>query len=109
MMVKPISKIAAAIAPSATLAISAKAKQMKADRIIAILHDPPFDEMRRPSHMMEIIAESGADLCLYGHIHGAPNFKNLPDSLLGVPLCLTSSDYLDFKPYFICDLEAPHA
>ena len=33
----------------------------------------------------------------------------LPDSLLGVPLCLTSSDYLDFKPYFICDLEAPHA
>ena len=87
----------------------ALAKQMKADRIIAILHYPPFDEMRRPSHMMEIIAESGADLCLYGHIHGAPNFKNLPDSLLGVPLCLTSSDYLDFKPYFICDLEVPHA
>lgn len=87
----------------------ALAKQMKAARIIAILHYPPFDEMRRPSHMMEIIAAGGADLCLYGHIHGAPNFKNLPDSLLGVPLCLTSSDYLDFKPYFICDLEAPHA
>lgn len=32
-MVKPISKIAAAIAPSATLAISAKAKQMKAEGI----------------------------------------------------------------------------
>ena len=57
----------------------------------------------------KIIAAGGADLCRYGHIHGAPNFKNLPDSLLGVPLCLTSSDYLDFKPYFICDLEAPHA
>ena len=45
-MVKPISKIAAAIAPSATLAISAKAKQMKAEGIDVVnfgVGEPDFD------------------------------------------------------------------
>ncbi len=85
------------------------AKQMHADKVIAVLHYPPFDEGRNPSHMMDIIKEKGADLCIYGHIHGAPNFVNLPEELEGIPLHLTSADYLQFRPYFICDLEAPHA
>lgn len=45
-MVKPISKIAAAIEPSATLAISALAKQMKADGIDVVSFgagEPDFD------------------------------------------------------------------
>lgn len=45
-MVKPISKIASAIAPSATLAISALAKQMKADGIDVVSFgagEPDFD------------------------------------------------------------------
>ncbi|MCD8356353.1 MAG: pyridoxal phosphate-dependent aminotransferase [Clostridia bacterium] len=45
-MVKPISKIAAAIAPSATLAISAKAKQMKASGIDVVnfgVGEPDFN------------------------------------------------------------------
>ena len=85
------------------------AQKMNVDKIIAVLHYPPFDEARNPSHMMDIIKEHGTDQCIYGHIHGAPNFVNLPEELEGIPLHLTSSDYLDFKPYFICDLEAPHA
>ena len=85
------------------------AQKMNVDKIIAVLHYPPFDEARNPSHMMDIIKEHGADQCIYGHIHGGPNFVNLPEELEGIPLHLTSADYLDFKPYFICDLEAPHA
>ncbi len=85
------------------------AQQMKVDKIIAVLHYPPFDESRTPSHMMDIIKKHGASECIYGHIHGAPNFVNLPEELEGIPLHLTSADYLDFKPYFICNLEEPHA
>ncbi|MDO5783655.1 MAG: pyridoxal phosphate-dependent aminotransferase [Eubacteriales bacterium] len=52
-MVKPISKIAGAIAPSATLAISAMAKQMKADGIDVVSFgagEPDFDT---PEHIKE--------------------------------------------------------
>lgn len=76
--------------------------------MMAVLHYPPFDEMRRPSHMIEIMKKYHVTDCIYGHIHGAPNFVNLPEELEGIKLHLTSADYLDFKPHFICDLEDTH-
>ncbi|WP_296957074.1 metallophosphoesterase [uncultured Dialister sp.] len=85
------------------------AEKMNTPRIMAVLHYPPFDENRNPSSMLEIMKKHHVTDCIYGHIHGAPNFVNLPDELEGIKLHLTSADYLDFKPYYICDLEAPHA
>lgn len=78
----------------------AEAKKISSE-IIAILHYPPFDEMRNPTHMLEIIKSYGVKKCIYGHIHGHANFTNLPDELLGVKLYLTSADYLDFKPFLV--------
>lgn len=77
------------------------AEKMSPKRIIAVLHYPPFDEMKHPSHMMEIIRSHHATDCVYGHIHGAPNFVGLPEELLGVKMHLTSSDYLDFRPLLL--------
>ncbi len=84
------------------------AEKTGASRMMAVLHYPPFDEMRRPSHMIEIMKKYHVTDCIYGHIHGAPNFVNLPEELEGIKLHLTSADYLDFKPHFICDLEDTH-
>lgn len=52
-MVKPISKIAAAIAPSATLAISAKAKQMKADGIDVVNFGVGEPDFNTPENVKE--------------------------------------------------------
>lgn len=76
---------------------------------MAVLHYPPFDEARNPSHMIEIMKAHHVTDCIYGHIHGAANFTNLPEELCGIKLHLTSADYLDFKPHFICNLEEIHA
>lgn len=84
------------------------AKKLGKDRIIAVLHYPPFDDKRVPTRMMKIMAENGVSEVIYGHIHGKQNFVNLPDELLGIKLHLTSSDYLDFKPLLICDFDEEH-
>ena len=52
-MVKPISKIAAAIAPSATLAISAKAKQMKAEGIDVVNFGVGEPDFTTPENVKE--------------------------------------------------------
>ncbi len=85
------------------------AEKTGASRIMAVLHYPPFDEARNPSHMIEIMKAHHVTDCIYGHIHGAANFTNLPEELCGIKLHLTSADYLDFKPHFICNLEEIHA
>lgn len=78
-----------------------EAKKLNCNKIIAVLHYPPFDENRQPTHMMQLIASYGVSDVIYGHIHGQQNFHNLPEELGGVKLHLTSSDYLDFKPLLI--------
>ena len=52
-MVKPISKIAAEIAPSATLAISAKAKQMKAEGIDVVNFGVGEPDFTTPENVKE--------------------------------------------------------
>lgn len=82
------------------------AKKTGAEKLIAVLHYPPFDEARVPSHMFEILKKHGVSECIYGHIHGAPNFVGLPEEIDGIKLYLTSADYLHFKPLLICDFDA---
>lgn len=85
------------------------AQKMKKKEIIAVIHYPPFDEERRPTSLLHLMKQYGAWQCIYGHIHGAKNFRRLPPVLEGIPLHLTSADYLKFKPLLICDLEDIYA
>lgn len=80
------------------------AEKQGAKRIICVLHYPPYDEKRRPMHILSLMAEHGIRDCVFGHIHGKQNFHDIPDELCGIRLHLTSADYLDFKPYFICEV-----
>lgn len=84
------------------------AEKLDCSRIIAVLHYPPFNELKEPSHMIDIMKAHHVSDCVYGHIHGEANFKDLPDELEGIRLHLTSADYLDFKPYLICSVEDSH-
>ena len=85
------------------------ASKMNPERIIAVLHYPPFDELRNPTHMLQLMTKYHVTDCVYGHIHGAMNFQNLPEELEGIRLHLTSADYLDFKPHLLYDHRRTHA
>lgn len=81
------------------------AEKLHAKKIFAIMHYPPYDEQRSPTRMLEIMKEHHVTDCIYGHLHGRPDFYNIPDELCGIKLHLTSADYLHFRPHYICDLE----
>lgn len=80
------------------------AKKSGAERIICVLHYPPYDDHRRPMHILQLMKEEGIRDCVFGHIHGRQNFHDIPNEMEGVRLHLTSADYLDFKPYLICEV-----
>ena len=80
------------------------AAETGASRIFCVLHYPPYDDHRRPMHILSIMKKYGVQDCIFGHIHGERNFHDLPAELCGIRLHLTSADYLDFKPYFICEV-----
>ncbi len=68
------------------------------DRLVVCLHYPPIGRSQAGNGMTGLLAESGVDLCIYGHIHGesaANGFQGWRD---GVEYRLASADYLAFKP-----------
>ena len=81
------------------------AEKQDAKRIICVLHYPPYDEKRRPMHILSIMKDHHIKDCVFGHIHGKQNFHDIPDELDGIRMHLTSADYLDFKPHFLCEVQ----
>ncbi len=67
------------------------------DKVIALIHYPPFDVLRRPSLFTDIFEENKVDVVVYGHLHG----KNVKaDKLVyknGIKYYLTSCDQVDNK------------
>jgi len=73
-------------------------KQMGEGRKIVLTHYPPIGKDLKPSRASEIIAESGASLCLFGHLHHVP-LGSLPfGKAQGVEYRLISFDYLNGIP-----------
>lgn len=73
-----------------------KLKQ-EGDRLIALIHYPPFNVRREDSLFTSIFEEYGVDSVVYGHLHG----KNVrADKLVvknGIKYYLTSCDQVDNK------------
>ena len=67
------------------------------DKLIALVHFPPFNVKREDSLFTKIFEENGVDVVVYGHLHG----KNVrADKLViknGVKYYLTSCDQVDNK------------
>ena len=76
---------------------SAKKLQREGDKLIALVHFPPFNVRRENSLFTEIFEQNGVDAVIYGHLHG----KNVrADKLVvknGVKYFLTSCDQVDNK------------
>ncbi len=76
---------------------SAKKLQQEGDKLIALVHFPPFNVHRESNAFTEIFSEYGVDSVIYGHLHG----KNVrADRLVikdGIKYYLTSCDQTDNK------------
>ena len=76
---------------------SAKKLQREGDKLIALVHFPPFNVRRENSLFTEIFEQNGVDAVIYGHLHG----KNVrADKLVvknGVKYFLTSCDQVENK------------
>lgn len=84
----------------------ASAVRAGAERMIAMLHYPPFDESGRPTAFTDVLSRTaGVSACVYGHIHSATRHQTAQQGEVdGVTYYLVAADYLQFVPKRIVPL-----
>ena len=50
---------------------NAKIKQKNGEKLICMLHYPPFNSKRQDSDFTKLLEEYKVDYCVYGHLHGS--------------------------------------
>lgn len=76
------------------------------DRLIVMLHYPPASPPFQPNVLTPLLAESGADLIAFGHLHGIPQARTV-SQVGGIPAHLVAADALAFAPKLLLDLTMP--
>lgn len=69
----------------------------KGDKIIAMLHYPPFNIDLTPNEFVDIMKEFEVDMCIYGHLHAEGHKFAVEGMIDGIDFHCLSSDYIDFK------------
>lgn len=69
----------------------------KGDKIIAMVHYPPFNMDLKPNEFVSIMREYGVDMCIYGHLHAEGHNYAVEGIIHGIDFHCVSSDYIDFK------------
>ena len=72
------------------------AREARNDKLIAILHYPPFNSMRDDSPFTALCEKYGVTACVYGHLHGKQGRAELLTEKKGVKYYLTSCDQVGF-------------
>lgn len=74
-------------------------KSFGADKLIGVLHFPPTNDKMQNSGFTQLMTEYGADVCVYGHLHGKDAFKKgIKGIFNGVKYELVSLDYVEACP-----------
>jgi len=74
----------------------ATAKRVKGDKLIAIIHYPPFNSMRDDSPFTELCEKYDVSACVYGHLHGKQARTEVLTEKRGIKYYLTSCDQVGF-------------
>lgn len=83
---------------------SAKKLQKDGDKLIAMLHYPPFDADYGDTEMTQVLESYGVDYVLYGHLHGK-NVRVTPMlTKNNVKYILTSCDLINNKLVNVCEV-----
>jgi len=70
--------------------------RQEGDRLVAMIHYPPFNVKREDSLFTSLFEERGVDKAIFGHLHG-PVYFPLFSEKNGVEYYLTSCDKTDFR------------
>jgi predicted phosphohydrolase len=70
-------------------------------RLIVMMHYPPIYRLGEPSPFSELVEAAGADVCVYGHLHGHDIATAAEGERAGVNYKLVSADAVDFHPWLI--------
>lgn len=76
---------------------SAKNSMREGDKLIALVHYPPFNAKREPSLFTNLFEEYGVNIVIYGHIHGKDARADKLVNLNGIKYYLTSCDKVENK------------
>ena len=79
-----------------SLSSASKLKQ-EGDKLIALVHYPPFNVRRENSMFTDIFEQNGVDSVIYGHLHGKTVRSDKLVIKNGVKYYLTSCDQVDNK------------
>ena len=74
---------------------NAKKLKQEGDKLIALVHFPPFNVHRENSAFTEIFSEYGVDSVIYGHLHGKSVKADKIVYKKGVKYYLTSCDQVE--------------
>lgn len=76
---------------------NAKAKMQEGDKLIALIHFPPFNFKREDTLFTQIFEEFKVDCVVYGHLHGKYVKQDKIIEKNGIKYYLTSCDQVDNK------------
>lgn len=74
-----------------------KASEMRInnnDKVICMMHFPPFNAKREPSLFTDLITEAKVNAVVYGHLHGKECRADKVVKIAGIPYYLTSCDII---------------
>lgn len=76
---------------------SAKKLMQEGDKLVALVHFPPFNVHREDSNFTKIFEEFGVDAVIYGHLHGKGVRADKLVVKNGIKYYLTSCDQVENK------------
>ena len=79
-------------------------RKEEGDRVIAMIHFPPFNSKLEDSEFTKLFEEFKVDCVVYGHIHDTPGRAMLKVSKNKIDYYLTSCDQVGMKPVLIAEV-----
>ena len=80
------------------LKLSLESLEYKPDKIITMLHYPPFNSDLSPNEFVDLMKEYDVDICIYGHLHSEGHRYAVEGMIEGIEFHLIASDFIDFIP-----------
>ena len=76
---------------------SAKALMQDGDKLVCIMHYPPYNSKYEDSDFTNLMEQYGVNKCVFGHIHSYNKAQKLTRTHNGIKYYLTSCDLVDNK------------
>ncbi len=82
---------------------SAVKRRQEGDILIVMIHYPPFNSTLDDSDFTNLMEKYGANICVFGHLHGKKTRSVMEYNKKGIQYYLTSCDKLENHLKFICE------